>query len=68
MMFDSDSDDDDDDTRVGAKRGGVSKSTAKPLPRSPRGRFSSSEQGSESDGDFCVLDAPTSTRVVCVPC
>ena len=58
MVFDSDSDSE------GVPGGGVS-------VHSPRGRLSGSEQGSifsESDEDFCILDAPTSTRVVSPLC
>ena len=57
MVFDSDSDGE------GVLGGGVSGVS---VP-SPRARLSGSEQGSifsESDEDFCILDAPTSTRVV----
>lgn len=57
MVFDSDSDSE------GVLGGGVSGVS---VP-SPRARLSGSEQGSifsESDEDFCILDAPTSTRVV----
>ena len=57
MVFDSDSDSE------GVPGGGVSGVSV----HSPRGRLSGSEQGSvlsESDEDFCILDAPTSTRVV----
>lgn len=61
MVFDSDSDSED------VPGGGVSGVSVHSL----RGRLSGSEQGSifsESDEDFCILDAPTSTRVVSPLC
>ena len=60
MVFDSDS---DSESGGGVLGGGVSGVGV----HSPRGRLSGSEQGSifsESDEDFCILDAPTTTKVV----
>ena len=60
MVFDSDSDSESGGGVHGRGVSGVGM-------HSPRGRLSGSEQGSifsESDEDFCILDAPTTTKVV----
>lgn len=69
MVFDSDSDEDGDGRKVGGVQ--VQMGSGGGGVQSPRGVFSGSEQGSMfsgSDDDFCILDAPTTTKVVRFVC